>query len=93
MATAYPYRTHHQAFNDIVERFASENRQQTGANQGRASTTQRYHDNQENDETIGAAIDQAIGTHIDRQIEQKTQQHNQQINEYLDELDKLQKSK
>lgn len=61
--TAYPYRTHHQAFNDIVERFASENRQQTGANQGRASTTQRYHDNQENDETIGAAIDQAIGAH------------------------------
>ena len=61
--TAYPYRTHHQAFNDIVERFASENRQQTGANQGRASTTQRYHDNQENDETIGAAIDQAIRAH------------------------------
>lgn len=61
--TAYPYRTHHQAFNDIVERFASENRQQTGANQGRASTTQRYHDNQENDKTIGAAIDQAIGAH------------------------------
>lgn len=61
--TAYPYRTHHQALNDIVERFASENRQQTGANQGRASTTQRYHDNQENDETIGAAIDQAIRAH------------------------------
>ena len=61
--TAYPYRTHHQALNDIVERFASENRQQTGANQGRASTTQRYHDNQENDKTIGAAIDQAIGAH------------------------------
>lgn len=61
--TAYPYRTHHQALNDIVERFASENRQQTGANQGRASTTQRYHDNQENDETIAAAIDQAIRAH------------------------------
>ena len=61
--TAYPYRTHHQALNDIVERFASENRQQTGANQGRAATTQRYHDNQENDETIGAAIDQAIRAH------------------------------
>lgn len=79
--TAYPYRTHHQAFNDIVERFASENRQQTGANQGRASTTQRYHDNQENDETIGAAIDQAIGAHrpADRAKDPAAQSANQRV--------------
>ncbi len=79
--TAYPYRTHHQAFNDIVERFASENRQQTGANQGRASTTQRYHDNQENDETIGAAIDQAIGAHrpADRAKDPAVQSANQRV--------------
>lgn len=79
--TAYPYRTHHQAFNDIVERFASENRQQTGANQGRASTTQRYHDNQENDETIGAAIDQAIGAHrpTDRAKDPAAQSANQRV--------------
>lgn len=79
--TAYPYRTHHQALNDIVERFASENRQQTGANQGRASTTQRYHDNQENDETIGAAIDQAIGAHrpADRAKDPAAQSANQRV--------------
>ena len=79
--TAYPYRTHHQAFNDIVERFASENRQQTGANQGRASTTQRYHDNQENDETIGAAIDQAIRAHrpADRAKDPAAQSANQRV--------------
>ncbi|ECL0471484.1 hypothetical protein FKM21_16095, partial [Listeria monocytogenes] len=83
--TAYPYRTHHQAFNDIVERFASENRQQTGANQGRASTTQRYHDNQENDETIGAAIDQAIGAHrpADRAKDPATQSANQRVLERI----------
>ena len=79
--TAYPYRTHHQALNDIVERFASENRQQTGANQGRASTTQRYHDNQENDETIGAAIDQAIRAHrpADRAKDPAAQSANQRV--------------
>lgn len=58
--SANPHRTHHQAFTDVVERFASENRPTLNPNQERATRPAQSSDFTVSDHAVTAAIDQVI---------------------------------
>lgn len=92
--SANHYRTHHQAFTDVVERFASDNRPQTQSSQGRATSPAQSSDFTVSDNAVTAAIDQVIDPSrpADTSQDPATQSANQRLLERIGQATEVRNS-